>query len=89
MLKTNLHLKFMWALDTCKCYKENCYIPQLNPVLKSTVNSNLRTKVKQNKYLYKAIKFRRLQLARLVAKMASTGKTIGILAEKIFRKTAN
>jgi hypothetical protein len=45
--------------------------------------------VKQNKYLYKAIKFRRLQLARLVAKTASTGKTIGILAEKIFRKTAN
>jgi hypothetical protein len=45
--------------------------------------------MKQNKYLYEAFKFRRLQLTRLVAKMASTGKTLGILAEKIFLKTAN
>ena len=77
MLKTNLHLKFAWALHTCKRSKENCYIPQLNPVLKSTVNSNLRNKMKQNKYLYEAFKFRRLKLARLVAKMASKGKTLG------------
>jgi len=45
--------------------------------------------MKQNKYIYEAFKFRRLKLARLDAKMASTGKTLGILAEKIFRKTAN
>lgn len=89
MLKMNLHLKFAWALNTCKCYKENCYFPKLNPVLKSTVNLNLRTKMKQNKYLNETFKFRRLRMARLVAKMASTGKTLGILAVKTFWKTAN
>lgn len=89
MLEMNLHLKFALALDTCKRSIQNYYIPQLNPVLKSTVNSNLRTRMKQNKYLYGAFKFRRLKLERLVAKLASTGKTLGILVEKIFRKTAN
>lgn len=57
MLETNLHLKFAWALDTCKRSIENYYIPQLNPVLKLTINSNLRTRMKQNKYLYDAFKF--------------------------------
>ena len=76
MLETNLHLKFTWPLDTCKRSKENCYFPQLNAVLKSTVNSNLRTKMKQNKYIYEAFKFRRLKPARLVIKMASTGETV-------------
>jgi len=41
--------------------------------------------MKQNKYIYEAFKSRRLKLARLDAKMDSTGKTLGILAEKIFR----
>jgi hypothetical protein len=45
--------------------------------------------MKQNKYLYEAFKFRILKLVRLVVKMASTGKTLEILAVKIFRKTAN
>jgi hypothetical protein len=45
--------------------------------------------MKQNKYLYEAFKFRRLKLTRLVARMASTGETLGNLAVKIFRKTAN
>jgi hypothetical protein len=70
MLKTNLYLKLAWASDTYKRSKENSYIPQLNPVQKLTVNSNMRTKMKQNKYLYEAFKFRSLKLARFVDKMA-------------------